>query len=70
MSKFPGKHNYKDVIKFKMRGRGIVEGYIVGIVVSCGGTENEYVQYKVHSVDGITPSFFFKDVKESEIIED
>lgn len=70
MSKFPGKHDYKEVIKFKMRGRGIVEGYIVGITISCNDTENQYVQYQVHSVDGVTPRFYFKDVKESEIIED
>lgn len=70
MGNFPGKHDFKEVIKFKMRGRGIVEGYIVGVVVNCINTENEYVQYKVHSVNGITPAFFFKDVKESEIIED
>lgn len=70
MRNFPGKHDFKEVIKFKMRGRGIVEGYIVGAVVNCIDTENEYVLYKVHSVKGITPAFFFKDVKESEIIED
>lgn len=70
MSKFPGKHDFKEVIKFNLRGRGIVEGYIVGISINCAGTENEYVIYKVHSVAGVTPAFYFKDVEENKIIED
>lgn len=70
MSKFPGKCNFKDVIKFKMRGRGVVEGYIIGVTVECIDTDNENIVYQVHSIDGITPAFYFKKVKESEILKD
>ena len=30
MSNFPCKHNFGDIIKFKLRGHGIVQGMIVG----------------------------------------
>jgi hypothetical protein len=70
MSTFPGEYNFNDVIKFKMRGHGIVEGYIVGITVSCAFENNQYVTYKVHSVKGAEYRFYFKDVNEDKIIKD
>ena len=70
MGKFPCKYNFKDVIKFKMRRRGIVEGYIVGTIINSIDTDNEQPIYQVHSTDETTPSFYFKEVKESEILKD
>jgi hypothetical protein len=70
MSKFPGEYGFGDIIKFKLRGYGVVEGEIVGCVVNCVLTDNQYVTYKVHSLKGQEPRFYFKDVDECKIIKD
>lgn len=70
MATFPGKYSFNDIIKFKMRGCGIVEGYIVGISVSCANTDKQYIIYQVHSLEGAEHRFHFKDVEERKIIED
>ena len=68
MGQFPCQHNYGEIIKFKMRGAGIVEGKIVGVMI--GGSEPDiYVDYKVHSLPGKKPEFYFKSVAEYHIIE-
>lgn len=66
---FPGEYGYKDIIKFK-RKRKIVEGIIVGIVVSCIDTNNEYVIYKVHLLDNAEDRFNFYEVRDDKIIKD
>lgn len=66
---FPGEYGYKDIIKFKRKGK-IVEGIIVGILVSCMDTEDEYVLYKVHSLEGAEDDFLFYEVKDNKIIKD
>ena len=68
MGNFPCKHNFGDVIKFKYRGRGIVEGQIVGCTVSAAFTDKQYVDYLVHSLSGQEPRFYFKQVSEDKII--
>lgn len=52
MGYFPCKRNCGDIIKFKYRGVGVVEGIIVGVTINCVGTENEFADYKVHSLEG------------------
>ena len=66
---FPGEYGYKDIIKFKRKGK-IVEGMIVGITVSCIDTDIEYVEYRVHSLAGAEERFHFYSVKDSKIIKD
>jgi hypothetical protein len=66
---FPGEYGYKDIIKFKRKGK-IVEGMIVGITVSCIDTDNEYVMYQVHSLEGAEDRFHFYDVRYDKIIKD
>ena len=63
---FPGEYGYKDIIKFKRKGK-IVEGMIVGITVSFD-SENEYIMYKVHSLEGAEDGFYFYDVRYDKII--
>lgn len=70
MSNFPCQYNFGDIIKFKYRGRGIVQGRIVGVIINGSTTENYYADYKVHSLDGQTPKFYFKSVAEHHIIKD
>lgn len=60
---FPGEYGYKDIIKFKRKGK-IVEGMIVGITVS-----NEYIMYQVHSLEGAEDSFYFHEVRDNKIIK-
>lgn len=66
---FPGEYGYKDIIKFKRKGK-IVEGMIVGITVSGIDTDNEYVIYKVHSLKGAEDQFYFSEVSDNKIIKD
>lgn len=66
---FPGEYGYKDIIKFKRKGK-IVEGIIVGIIVSCIDTEDEYILYKVNSVKNAKDEFYFQEVKDNKIIKD
>lgn len=66
---FPGEYGYKDVIKFKTKGK-ILEGMIVGITVSCNDTDREYVTYKVHSLEGAEDRFYFHEVIDNKIIKD
>ena len=66
---FPGEYGYKDIIKFKRKGK-IVEGMIVGITVSYIDTDNEYVIYQVHSLNGAEDSFHFYEVRDDKIIKD
>jgi hypothetical protein len=68
MSNFPCKYNFGDIIKFKYRGYGIVQGMIVGVVISGSKSENYQADYKVHSLDGQEPQFYFKSVAEHHII--
>lgn len=68
MGNFPCKHNFGDVIKFKYRGHGIVQGMIVGVVINGSSSKNYQADYKVHSLDGQEPSFYFKSVAEHHII--
>ena len=53
-----------------MRGAGIVEGMIVGVVIGGSKPENYYADYKVHSLPGKEPEFYFKQVAEHHIIEE
>ena len=66
---FPGEYGYKDIIKFKRKGK-IVEGIIIGITVCCNDTENEYVLYKVHSLENADVEFHFYEVIDNKIIKD
>ena len=66
---FPGEYGYKDIIKFNHKGK-IVEGMIVGITVSCNDTDNEYIMYKVHSLEGAEDRFYFYEVRDNKIIKD
>ena len=66
---FPGEYGYKDIIKFKRKGK-IVEGMIVGITVSCVDTDDEYVEYQVHSLAGAEERFYFYEVRDNKIIKD
>ena len=66
---FPGEFGYKDIIKFKHKGK-IVEGMIIGITVYCVDRDYEYIIYKVHSLDGAEDKFHFRDVRNSKIIKD
>lgn len=68
MSNFPCKYNFGDIIKFKLRGHGIVQGMIVGVVISGSKSENYQADYKVHSLDGQEPTFYFKSVAENHVI--
>ena len=68
MSKFPGLYNFNDVVKFKIRGRGVVTGYIVGVTVNRALSEKQEIIYQVHSTKDISPSFHFKNVSEKEIL--
>ena len=68
MGNFPCKYNFGDIIKFKYRGHGIVQGVIVGVTINGSKSENYYVDYKVHSLDGQEPKFYFKSVAERDII--
>lgn len=70
MGQFPCKHSFGEIIKFKYRGHGIVEGMIVGVIINGSRSENYYVDYKVHSLDGQKPQFYFKPVAEHHIIEE
>ena len=68
---FPGEYGYKDIIKFKHKGK-ILEGIIVGIKVSCIDTEDEYVIYSVNSLENANynDSFFGYNVTDDKIIKD
>lgn len=68
--RFPCRHSFGDIVKFKYRGHGIVEGMIVGVIVSGSKSGVCYVDYKVHSLDGQEPQFYFKQVAEYHIIEE
>lgn len=68
--RFPCKHSFGDIIKFKYRGHGVVEGMIVGVVINGSKSDNYFADYKVHSLDGQEPQFYFKQVAEHHIIEE
>ena len=70
MGQFPCKHSFGDIVKFKYRGHGIVEGMIVGVVINGSSSKNYHADYKVHSLDGQYPQFYFKQVAEHHIIEE
>lgn len=70
MGYFPCRHNFGEIIKFKMRGAGIVEGKIVGVRIGGSSPENYYVDYTVHSLPSKSPQIYFKSVAEHHIIED
>lgn len=68
--RFPCKHSFGDIVKFKYRGHGVVEGMIVGVIINGNRSENYQPDYKVHSLDGQKPVFYFKSVAEHHIIEE
>ena len=68
--RFPCKHSFGDVIKFKYRGHRVVEGMVVGMTISGSKSDNYFADYKVHSLDGQHPKFYFKQVAEHHIIEE
>jgi hypothetical protein len=70
MGHFPCEHSFGDIIKFKHRGHGIVEGKIVGVVISGSTSGDYYADYKVHSLPGKEPEFYFKSVAEHNIIKE
>lgn len=72
MGQFPGKYSYGDIVKFKYRGKGIVKGQIVGCLVNSSWSISQitYIDYKVHSLPGEEPQFYFKSVSEHHIIEE
>lgn len=68
--RFPCEHSFGDIIKFKYRGHGVVEGRIVGVTISGSSSGNYQPDYKVHSLEGQNPEFYFKQVAEHHIIEE
>lgn len=70
MGYFPCEHNYGDIIKFKYRGVGIVEGKIVGAVINNPDTNIQFADYKVNSLPHQTPIFYNKQVPEYHIIKE
>lgn len=68
--RFPCKRSFGDIIKFKYRGHGVVEGMIVGVTINGSKPDNYFADYKVHSLDGQEPRFYFKQVAEHHIIEE
>jgi hypothetical protein len=68
--KFPCRHSFGDIVKFKYRGHGIVEGMVVGVVIGGSKPENYYADYKINSLPGKEPFFYFKQVAEHHIIEE
>ena len=68
--RFPCRHSFGDIIKFKYRGHGVVEGMIVGVTISGSSSGNYQPDYKVHSLPGQKPEFYFKSVAEHHIIEE
>lgn len=70
MGHFPCEHSFGDIIKFKYRGHGIVEGRIVGVVINGSTPENYHADYKVHSLPGKEPKFYFKLVAEHHVIKE
>lgn len=70
MGRFPCEHSFGDIIKFKYRGHGIVEGRIVGVEIIDLISENYCADYKVHSLPGKKPKFYFKSVPEHRIIKE
>lgn len=65
---FPGKYTYRDKVKFKKRGCGIVEGEIIGVMIKGYGVTEEVV-YICHSTDFVKHPFYFYEVYESQVIE-
>ena len=68
--KFPCKYSFGDIVKFKHRGHGVVEGMIVGVIINGSEPDNYQADYKVHSLEGQNPQFYFKSVAEHHIIEE
>ena len=68
MGKFPCRHSFGDIVKFNYRGHGIVEGMIVGVIINGSKPKNYHADYKVHSLEGQNPEFYFKSVAEHHII--
>lgn len=70
MGQFPCNHSFGDIIKFKYRGYGIVKGMIVGVIINGSNSKNYSANYRVHSLNGQKPEFYFKQVEEHHIIEE
>lgn len=68
MADFPCKHSFGEIISFKLKDM-VVEGEIVGVVVSGSRPETYYAEYKVNSLIGRYPIFHLKQVPEHKIIE-
>lgn len=68
--RFPCIYSFGNIVKFKYRGHGVVEGQIIGVEIGGSKPENYYATYKVHSLPGKEPQFYFKSVAEHHIIEE
>ena len=55
---------------YEYRGHGVVEGVVVGVIINGSSSENCWPDYKVHSLEGQSPEFYFKQVAEHHIIEE
>lgn len=73
-SKFPCNHGFGDIVRFKYNTKGIgkriTNGIIVGVVIGGSEHDNYYAEYKVHSLPGEQPEFYFMSVAEHNIIND
>lgn len=77
MAKFPCKYGYGDIIRFRLtkKSQDVVEGQIVGVFMSVtlspdAPDEKEEPIYLCHSLECAQKQFFFKEVKESNVIND
>lgn len=75
MAKFPCKYGYGDIIRFKLtkKSQDLVEGRVVGVFMSAVSSfdaldEKEEPIYVCHSLEGAQKQFFFKEVKESNVV--
>lgn len=77
MANFPCKYGYGDIIRFRLtkKSQDVVEGQVVGVFMSVTLSpdtpdEIEEPVYLCHSLEDAPKQFFFKEVKESKIIND
>lgn len=70
MGQFPCKYNFGDIVKFKYRSHGIVNGIIVGVIIGGSNSDDYYADYKVNSLEGQEPEFYFELVAEHHLIKE
>lgn len=77
MANFPCKYGYGNIIRFKLtkKSQDVVEGQVVGVFMSVTLSpdtpgEKEEPIYICHSLEDAPKQFFFKEVKESNVIND